>query len=340
MRISQIKTLCWTANVLVLAGAGYVGLHFYRTYQTYRSRLAPTDVEWPDKAARDVIQKRWPGEITGFEVIWKTPIAGEVPPPPVPKDTGPGPKRDPAAEFLKKHQYTGNILDVSDPASSLAYVRVVGAKEDVALRTGQSIDGFMLIGFDRNPDNGQPVLVFRSDDVEGLVRLEMPEEPVPQVVGPPVVTPLLAGNDLVKPEVTRTEIPRRAYQDLLADPSGLTWRMPPEEVEWWSRFGEDEVFSKLVVNVVEDASGNPAGLRVMSQPGQGTPAGDGRGLSRGDIVRAVNGVPVRGKEDVLRYLRGDGRGLERYDVLVESENGVERTIVYLIERPVHRVPLR
>ena len=91
------------------------------------------------------------------------------------------------------------------------------------------------------------------------------------------------------------------------------------------------LFSTVVVAAIA-ALTNPRGIRLMSQPGQGTPVATGRGLNQGDIVVSINDVPVRGKEDILGYLRGDGQGLARYRVRIESEGGLQRTVVYQVDR--------
>ena len=327
MRISQIKTLCWAGNAIVLLGAGYVGLHFWDTYQARGTRA---DVTWPEESGGEAIESRWPGEVTSFRDIWLTPVNGLVPKPPKDPDKIVT-KRDPKTDFLAKYSCSTVMFVLDDAPGSVAYMKVPGGGEDQTLRTGEAVGGFTLIGFEMNAESGAPILVFTHPEIDELVRMERVAEPKPPLFDPPLVQ-VVERNDLVQPPVSKNEIPRRAYQDLLADPSGLTWIMPAEELAWWGEFGEQEVFGKLVANVAEDADGNPRGLRLMSQPGQGTPVGTGRGLNQGDIVVSINAVPVRGKEDIVRYLRGDGKHERRYDVVVESEAGLERTVVYHVER--------
>ncbi len=336
MRISQIKTLCWTANVLVLAGAGYVAVHFGETFK--RRRIIP-EIEWPDEGGGDVIQKRWPGEVTGFRMIWDTPVNGLVPKPPAPpakveveKDLG--------KIFLGKYTYHTSIDTFPELDESVAYVEGPGSGAVTMLRTGESIDGFTLIGFEASTERGEDALVFSNPKVDGLVRMKRSEDPLQNLTTPPLVRALADNNDLAQPEVDLMSIPRRAYQDLLADPSGLTWHVPAGEVYWWGAFGEDDVLAKLVVNVAKDAGGNAMGIKLMSQPGAGTAVSDGRGLMKGDIIKSINGVPTRSKEEIVLYLRGDGQGLGRYEVLVENETGVERTLVYEVERARRRSPSR
>ncbi len=335
MRISQIKTLCWAGNALVLAGAGYVGLHFWETLQA-RDQFA--EVSWPEETDGPALRTRWPGEITAFRDIWKTPVNGVVPKPPE-TVSGPAPKADRKRDFLASHQCTTVMFVLGNPGASVAYIKVPGAESDMTMRTGEDVAGFTLIGFETSPDTGAPVLVFTHPEVEGLVRMERSAQPRPPLFDPPPFQ-VVTQNDLVQPRVVREGIPRRAYQDLLSDPSGLTWVVPEEETAWWGEFGEEDVFSKLVVNAVTNADGTPRGIRLMSQPGQGTPVGTGRGLNQGDIIISVNGVPVRGKEDIVAYLRGDGRRLTRYAVVVESETGLERTVVYNVERRRRRTASR
>jgi len=328
MRISQIKTLCWATNVLVLSGAAYVGLHFA---ETYKARSTRAEVEWPEEGGAATIDKRWPGAVTGFKAIWDTPVNGLVPKPPAPVKR-PEVERDLGKIFLSKYTYVTSIDALPELDESVAYVNVPGGGDPAVLRTGESIEGFTLIGFESSDIRGEDALVFTNPKVEGLVRMKRAEGPLPPVVVPPLVQELVANNELAQRELVLTKIPRRAYQDVLADASGLTWRVPVEERRWWSEFGETEVLGKLVVNVVTDAEGKPRGIKLMSSPAAGTGASDGRGLKQGDTIKSVNGVPIHAKEDIVRYVRGDGRGLTRFEVVVENETGVERTIIYEFER--------
>ena len=130
MRISQIKTLCWASNVVVLLGAGWVGMHFFETYKAvHRGHVAAArgfrveargtrpEVVWPEEPDAPDIETRWPGEITGFRSIWTTPVDGLVPkppPPPTPTET----RRDIKADFLAKHTFTTAVLVVAPPLTA------------------------------------------------------------------------------------------------------------------------------------------------------------------------------------------------------------------------------
>jgi hypothetical protein len=338
MRISQIKTLCWTANVLVLAGAAYVGMHFW---ETYKGRSTRAEVVWPEEDGDRTIDKRWPGEVSSFRPIWETPVNGLVPKPPEPEKPREV-ERDLGKIFLSKYTYLTSIDALPEPDDSVAYIRVPGTDVPTTLRTGESLDGFTLIGFELSDARGEDAIVFSNPKVEGLVRMKRAEEPVPPVIEPPLVeeVALKDATELAGPDLELSRIPRRAYQDLLADASGLTWQVPVEELRWWGEFGESDVLGKLVVNVAKSPDGTARGIKLMSQPGAGTGASDGRGLTKGDTILSINGVPITAKEDILRYLRGDGHGLLRYEVVVEGETGIERTLIYNVDRVRRRVPRR
>ncbi len=327
MRISQIKTLCWLSNGLVLIGAGYVGLHFWKTY---KARSVRAEVAWPAEDGAAPIKQRWPGAITGFGSIWATPVNGEVPPPPKPPDRTP-PKRDLARDFLAKYQFLGMFLDSDDSLRSVAFVKPTAAPGALAIRAGTRLEKFTLVAFD--VVDGKDQLVFTHPEVEELIRLKLTLSEAPELTTPELAFELKPETDLAHFELREKVIETQAYKDRFVDPSGLTWRLTKEETAWWAAFGESAVLSKMSVQNKTDAEGRPVGITIRSQPGQGTPIAErGRGILVGDTIKAINGVTVGTKEDIVSYLRGDGNGLERYDVLVEDETGRERTVVYLVRR--------
>ena len=331
MRISQIKTLCWLGNGLVLVGAAYVGLHFW---QTFESRGKVAQVEWPDTGGKGAIERRWPGAVTGFTAIWSTPVNGLVPKPPE-KTEGPRVPTDPSKIFLAKFQLMTVWTDEGDPFRSVAFLKSSGGSKDAGLlpvRTGERLDGFTFVGIET--ERGLPTLLFTHPEIEKPVRMSLSGSPDQTLAraGERLVRELAAATAIAKPVTDPSRIERPAFRDIVSDPSGLTWRMPKEETAWWEDFGEERVLAKLAVQNKQDADGRPVGVTLRSQPGQGTPVGEGRGLGVNDTIKAVNGVPIGTKEDILRYLRGEGRGLTRYEVLVEDETGRERTVVYIIER--------
>ncbi len=336
MRISQLKSVCWVANCAALCGAGFVGVHFWKTF---KARAQRPEVTWPKAEKAELITTRWPGALPGFEPIWKTPVNGVVPPPPPPP--APREKEKPDAKFRATYSCEGGIEVDGDPTLSLAIIKSGGGTPTMVQpgeRLSVDVDGqrheFTLLGFGEDPKSHQPAIVFSCPALTELLYLprKVPA-PVNLGAGRPPVDPLPPGGRPFERAVERARISGAlAYRDTLADPTGNTWRVPADEAAWWEQFGDEEVLAKLVTETVQGPDG-PRGVKLLSVPGANTPVAAGRGIGKGDTVVSINGVAVRAKEDILRYLRGDGRGLARYDVLVIDETGRERTVVYLTSRP-------
>lgn len=332
MRVSQIQNLTWAGNVLVLAGLVWVGFQFWQA-----KKMKPAG-EWKWQAGKtealDAPGKRWPGEITAFEAIWKTPLNGKFPPPPKAPEA-PVVKLDRVAEFKSKFAYKGGgMLFPSNP--SLSTVRVSYEGKEMTLSPGMDLAGFQLSQYvlvAPDPRKAELVakLVFLSLDDGKSFEIVQPSSGKETVVGPGGAPwergwgPAIGEGG----EVTeKGALARRAFQD----PSTGDWIIPSEERSWIEQFGEKNLWSRLGTKPDADAQGNPRGLRITTLPEEKTPLAPTHGISVGDVIRSINGVPMTSKEDVLSYLRGDGKSLERYEVVIDT-NGRERTVVYRVSRP-------
>lgn len=321
MRVRQVQTLVWLGNVLVLAGAGWVGWNFVSTKKAQAKTAKP---EWPEVAAKP-IDSRWPGEVKAFTHIWETPVNGPPPPPPEVK----GPivvKKDPAEEFREKLQITGGMLG----SSSTTTVNFTFDSKAATLRLGEKLEGagrsWQFVRFDFERATGKATARFVSGDLDVVVS---------QV--PPSMKPLTdeesgkftaSYGGAVDPNLVRREkIDRPGYFDKVSG----EWTVTHEESLWWDLWGEAEVLSKLSARSETDPEGNARGVRLLSVPSPSALLPDGRGLRQGDLVRSVNGVPTKDLKDVTNYLRGEGRGLPRYVVVIERD-GTEKTVVYNVER--------
>lgn len=338
MRISQLQNICWAANGVVLLGVGFVVMQFVETYKE-RGRIA--EVEWPETEKKG-IDRRWPGDVRAFTEIWETPVNGVVPPPPdVPVEEVA--TIAPEEQFKKDFEYVSGILFLGAPHRSTAEIRYRPASpaDTKTIGLGDLLAGspkgdkWQFIAFFHDPAIQRKVLMFRNQKLGKLVRMEEPEKPPVSLTAPAPSAPLPPGidpkADFPKPTVEVDRIvpaawPHHEYPNL------DRWIVPQAELEWWERFGEEEVLAKLQVKEHADESGVSRGLKIMSEPGDGTPVESGRGIIQGDVIKSVNGVPIRSLADIVRFLRGEGRGLDRYEVLVESKTGLERTVTYEIRR--------
>lgn len=319
MRVRQVQTLVWIGNVLVLAGAGWVGWNFVATK---KAQAKTEKAEWPEVAAKP-IDSRWPGDVKAFTHIWETPVNGPVPPKPEERKID-EPKPDPEKQFREKLQITGGMLG----SSSTTTVNFTFDSKAATLRLGEMLEGlgrsWQFVRFDFERATGTATARFVSRDLDVVVSQQ-----------PPSMKPLTReesgkftaayGGAVDANLVGREKIDRPAFEHRPGE-----WTVTYEETLWWDAYGDAEVLSKLSAKSETDPEGNARGVRLIKVPSP--PAlGEGRGLRQGDLVRSVNGVPTAGLEDVTNYLRGAGRGLPRYVVVIERD-GAEKTLVYDVER--------
>ena len=322
MRIRQVQTLVWIGNVLVLAGAGWVAWGFV---QTKKAQSGAGKAEWPEVPAKPM-PSVGPGDAKGFEHIWKTPVDGQIPPPPEVKIEKPV-QVDPAVEFKNKLQITGGMVG-SSVTTSIQFTFDGQAK---TLRLGETIDGvgksWQFIRFEWDRNSGTANARFVSGDLDVLVSQKPPGlKPLTDDETKKFVAEFAPGGPIDPNAVREDKIQRPAFLDRATG----EWTVTSEEALWWETFGESAFFVKLAAKTETDAEGKPRGVRLMTVPSPPALAG-GRGILQGDLIVSINKVPVRELTDVVAYLRGDGRCLERYDVVVERD-GAQKALVYKVER--------
>ena len=336
MRVSQIQNLTWAGNVLVLGGVVWVGIGFWKV------KTAPPVPEpaWVDTKTDDVGKQRWPGEMSAFEVIFKTPINGKVPPPPEAKKEVV--KLDRTAEFKGKLKYVTGVEFPNTPERSLARVTYEG--KDVWLQPGDDLSGFRLIEFRLIPvkpqlgADGKPApqefgrtahMVFNNpDDQAKPLTIDQPDPTSKPLVadgkGPVEIVP--ETNDIKPGRISEAGALKGAFQE-----PGGDWIITDDEQLWIEAWGDKHVVPNLAMKPETDANGTPRGAKITALPESKTPLAPSHGLVVGDVIRSINGVAVNSKEEILEYLRGPGRGLNRYEVLVDT-NGTEHTVVYRVPR--------
>lgn len=342
MRVNQIKTLCWTANLLVMGALAWAGHGFFGAV---RGKNQIVEAEWPgaDGAGVATVQT-WPPPLATFKHTWETPVNGRVPPPPVPVEVK-ATKEDPKRVFESKFKYLGGMEVLNDPLlSSVSYQWGSGPEE--TLIVGGEVSGWQLVRFSRLVEQGADGDIKNSKSYDVMVfKLPARGPDDPEIVFE--LKKLASQQKLLNPEQRiekpLQESPLKALvsresirQPMFPDPVTGDWRVSEEEQSWWIEFGE-EALEKTGLQPHVDQQGVSHGLRFTTVPGEGMKAlgTRPRGIGRDDILKSVNGEPVRSKEDLLGYLRGDGKGLRRYECLVERD-GAERTVVYVLSSGFYR----
>jgi hypothetical protein len=225
----------------------------------------------------------------------------------------------------------GLIHSLSDAYDAIAYVRDAQGTTH-ALRPGERLGEFTLIGIDADAEGGRCALVFSMRGDDRLARLSS-SDVVPEVFSSPRESPLLSPyTELARPVVERGAIAVPAFRALHEDPSGATWFVTPEERAWWGRFGAADVVEPLQVEVVRGTDGAAAGVRLLVTPGLDSPLASGRGLARGDVVRRIDGVVVTSAAEVFRHLVDQDAAAGKYVIEVTGADGTPRTIVHRLAR--------
>lgn len=318
MRVDQIITLVWAANVALLGGVGWVG---WQCWETKKAGAPDLTCEWPEGVVAEP-PSRWPGDVSGFRHIWDTPFNGVVPPPPRKETDAPVVKVDPATAFRNRYTIEAGIPATSARARMLMLKDGQGGRS-FAVSPGELVDdAWQLISVDVSMKTGAVSAKFRNPNYEkGDLTLE-------QVV--PTLAPLTEKapkpftpgyGDLVNQgAATRTRVTVQAWFDDVSQ----TWEVPAEEAEWWAAWGQADVLDKTKLVA------RPQGVEVASMPPRAALNGT-RGIVQGDVIVSINGVEVRAPADITGYLRGDGAGLSRYVVVIERD-GSRRTQVYNVAR--------
>lgn len=320
MRVDQIITLVWTANVLLLGGTGWVGWKFW---EQKKAPPPPKTVEWPEVGARPT-PSRWPGDESKFRELWDVQINGLVPPPPKAAEPVKAAPVDPATAFRNRYTIEAGFPSTY-PWGTVLQVKDSQKASTVLLVPGESLDDWKLVQVDINLATGACRAGFSNPAYEkGILSIEQKLPAFPDVAKAGDPTPFVpeypsdsvARKDAVKREVLTVQ----AYKDSATG----EWWVPDDETTWMEIWGESEILSKTKFKE------RPEGLEISTRPPRAA-LDSTRDFDQGDVVVSINGTPVRTLADVTNYLRGAGRGLARYEVVVERD-GARRTQVYNVQR--------
>jgi hypothetical protein len=322
MRIKGLKKLLWVLNTLLVCGIVAYALFFFilggvrrrgaRTPEQALGKLpkATTGIKEADKVPVDF-----------FRYIHELPINGDPPPPPV-EDTNPedAVKIPPLAQNYK---LLWTKVDTGDPWASFAHLenrKTAGEFTDVS--RGQKVDRvWKLVEVENDKakfedENGETVLLeVERPDASQLGSAPNKDEPdVPDRIG-----------EKPKEPVTKDSGPHIEAVEVRPN----NWEVPPEEVEYWDDFGEEIAEDVGVLTVTDPETKKAVGVQIKSIKERSIL--NRRGLKTGDILKSINGTPVRSRQDVLNYLKGSGKGLSRYQVVIER-NGKDITTSYNVKR--------
>jgi hypothetical protein len=315
MRVDQVITLVWVANVALLGGTGYVGWTFLQQKQAQRE---VPKVAWPE-TEQGTIQTRWPGAITAFRHVWETPLNGLVPPPPKAEDTGPVAPVDIGVAFKARIQIETGI-EGSDPSGTVAKITDGGQPKQIQL--GSSIDGWQLVEFTIDRKTAQARAKFynpRYEKNDGTVVIEQSVPAMKDPTGAPLWKREVGGPFDESTATLGPEDPQGFFNRATGE-----WDITAEEVLWWRWNGQKEILEQT--RFVP----RPGGLEVASMPPRG-PLNNTRGITQGDVIVSINDVAVKTLDDVYAYFRGEGRGQRRYVIVIERD-GKQRQQIYNVQR--------
>ena len=336
MNVGIVKTVSYLASTVLLAGVAYVAYDYYtdgraRTYfkkervgrvlNGVKSPAAPraAALDYDTDIRSSVVDFDWTGRLPAVVEEVTTAATDEV----VVQLT-------PVSDVLEVLMV---LVDERDPGESLCLVRLADLQANPRDRW------FGVGSTAASPDGEFSVYRITGEGVEFSFEDDGRER---EFLKPSSRT----GADLIASIEEGAEFKLRASTSLIAKAGDLKPDLPKtterrngqfylgtEDAEAFARDYQSILASDVTTRTYMK-DGKRAGVE-LTEVREGSIAAR-HGAQSGDVVISINAVPVRGKEDILLYLRGEGQGLRRYEVVVESEGGLERTVVYRVERRTPR----
>lgn len=311
MRVDQVITLVWVGNVALLGATGWVGWKFW---QQKKARTQVAQVAWPDADAKDPVAQKWPGPLKDFKHLWETHLSGLVPPPPKPVEDV---KRQPddLRTLFRNRVKIESAFGGSAPA---VVIKDQQSNSQRLMVLGEKFDEWQLVAISQDAGGLIHATFRHPNDPQGPFELVSDKPVIPPVAehGHRPFEPTLDGG-FARPG---TVDPKKVEPQAWVDPATGEWQVPFEEQVWWMEFSDAEILKKTIF------ASRPEGLEIASQPPRAA-LDDTRGISKGDILVSINGVPVKTIEEVQAYFRGEGKGKARF-VVVVLRDGRQRTQVY------------
>jgi hypothetical protein len=315
LKSNRVLPLLWVAAALLGAWTLYRFVDFVRGKVRYLTPLGDREIREPLRekggAPKARIAKNWPDYKNTFELN----VTGKVAAPPATDDIGPPlpPVRavTPVADLLRVIYV---MFDAGDATGTRAFnlgdftghFCFVQYKDPTLEKTAEPL---LTVG-DRLPDpHGNVQVKTILEDRVAFLRGGGEEEEVPvheYEISEELVRGVLMGGDA--PASRPASSP-----GLIHAPSPPGWPAPTTEIrpnvwrvgtsdveEWTARGNEIVGTGEIAVTPHYPKGASQAdGLRINSiRPGSVL---DGKGLKPGDVIKSINGTPVRSKEGVIEY---------------------------------------
>jgi len=335
MSVKGLRKILWVANTLLVLGIVAYALFFFilggvRKQGVRTPEKLLTKRNLPEAAPDVKTDKVLPFDT--YSVIYQIVIDGE--PPVVEKPIDPGaaaPEVPPIAEDYNllwvavSTSPLGSYAHLEHKASKKIYAVQVGEFVEY-VRTGTRVDGdWKLVAVSAIPSPWRADFI--QDGSEEKVTIEqVREEPGELGTGPIAkVKDIVAnsGHGVGLVEKQPRDRPTRELVEIRKN----EFNVPPEEEAWWGEYGEEEITDKVAFEV-HKVKGKASGL-MFKTIDKGSMM-QRRGVKSGDILKSINGKPVKSRQGIINYLNKEGKGLKRYTVVIER-NGKEIKKVYNVK---------
>ncbi|HKB14917.1 MAG TPA: PDZ domain-containing protein [Planctomycetota bacterium] len=317
MRSNRVLHLLWVVAVLVGGWTLYRFVDFVRQKNRYLAPLSEREVRDPLKekgsASKARVAKNWPDYRNLFELD----VIGRPPPAPPSEDIGPPiPPEPPVRPVSDLLRVLSVMFDAGDPAGTREF--------DLAEFTGhfcyvqykdpqleKSAEPLLSVG-DRLPDPHGAILVkaihpdrvvfqrIGGEDEEVPVReAEIAPELLQAVVGagagPAASLPASAPSS--RPAIRAS----RDWPTTTVEERPNKFKVSASDVEEVTERANEIVGTGEITVTPHYRKGesSASGLRIGSiKPGSIL---DGKGLKPGDVIKAINGTPIRSREQAIEY---------------------------------------
>jgi hypothetical protein len=338
MQIKFLRKLLWVTNTLLVLGIVAYALFFFILGGARKRGAQPAEKILGGRlpsAAPDVEQKKlkpW----TLFGPVHELVIDGE-PPVEVTQDPEAGPVETvpPLARDYKLRWIAVNLRDPSGSWAHLEYTS--GDKKLVTVQVGEFVeytrtlqrkDGDWQLVSVELTETGEEKAVFRREDSdESVTLLAERAEPGQLGKGAPGEPKALVVNEGPGVGLYQKQPRERPTREAI-EIRDNEFEVPPEEQSWWSDYGEEELTDKVALETAK-VGGKAVGLMFKSVEKKSMVAR--RGVKSGDILKSINGKPVRSRQEVINYVNGEGKGLKTYTILIER-NGKDITKTYHVKK--------
>jgi len=322
MRIKGLRKALWAVNTLLVLGiVAYALSYFILGGAAKRGARSAREIlgRLPTSLRGDIKPDLLPA--SAFRFVHEMTIDGD--PPVEVVDEGPGEVEEgPLDPIARNWDLQWTKVSAADPIDGVAHFTRKNSAPDadpVNKRVGEVLDGWTLV------EVGVDTATFLNEGTGDKATLEAQREGGNELAAPAAEDGGKTGT-VIGPGVPRTEKPPRDKPVRVAvEVSKNVWEVPPEEARWWDAWGEEEMEGIAVQPAPDPVTKKSRGILIKSIP-KGSIASR-RGLRQDDIVKSINGHPVRSKAEAIAYVKGEGKGASRYVIVIER-NGRDEKYTY------------